>query len=106
LKEIAWKATISRPTVTWGQLMKAFKGIVLQLMNAFKGIVLMLVGIAWALLWLTIFTSIADLPTDPPLVAQKLLSLPSDTRLIQASLFFIMLLGLVPFGFGINRLIR
>ena len=86
--------------------MKAFKGIVLQLMNAVKGIVLMLVGIAWALLWLTIFTSIADLPTDPPLVAQKLLSLPSDTRLIQASLFFIMLLGLVPFGFGINRLIR
>jgi hypothetical protein len=75
-------------------------------MNALKGIVLVLVGIAWALAWLTIFTSIADLPTDPPLVAQNLVSLPPDTRLIQATLFFVMLLGVVPFGFGINRLVR
>jgi hypothetical protein len=90
----------------WGQLMNASKAIVLQLMNAFKGIVLVLVGIAWALAWLTIFTSIPDLPTDPPLVAQNLVSLPSDTRLTQATLFFVMLLGVVPFGFGISRLIR
>jgi hypothetical protein len=86
--------------------MNASKAIVLQLMNAFKGIVLVLVGIAWASLWLSIFTSIADLPTDPPLVVQNLVSLPSDTRLTQAALFFFMLLGVVPFGFGINRLIR
>jgi hypothetical protein len=75
-------------------------------MNALKGIVLVLVAIAWALAWLTIFTSIADLPSDPPLVAQNLVSLPSDTRLIQATLFFVLLLGFLPFGFGINRLIR
>ena len=63
-------------------------------MNAFKGVALILVGTAWGLFWITLFASIRDLPD------------PSDTRLIQTTLFFVMLLGVVPFGFGINRLIR
>jgi hypothetical protein len=63
-------------------------------MNAFKGVALVFVGTAWGLFWITLFASIRDLPD------------PSDTRLIQIALFFVMLLGVVPFGFGINRLIR
>jgi hypothetical protein len=63
-------------------------------MNAFKGVALILVGTAWGLFWIALFASIRDLPD------------PLDTRLIQTSLFFVMLLGVVPFSFGINRLIR
>ena len=67
-----------------------------QLMKAFKSVVLILAGTAWALLWLCIFTSITDHPFYDTL----------DTRLMQATLLFVMLLGMVPFGFGINQLIR
>jgi hypothetical protein len=64
-------------------------------MNAFRGVVLMLVGTAWGLLWITVFASIQNLPTGP-----------SGTTAIQIAVFFIMLFGIVPFGFGINRLVR
>jgi hypothetical protein len=66
-------------------------------MNVFKGVALILVGTAWGLLWVTILASIRDLPNP---------SDTSDIKLIQTALFFVILLGVVPFGFGINRLIR
>jgi hypothetical protein len=65
-------------------------------MKTFKGVVLILVGTAWALLWLFIFASIVDHPFYDTI----------ETRIMQAALFFVMLLGMVPVGFGINQFIR
>jgi hypothetical protein len=63
-------------------------------MNAFRGVALILVGTVWAFFWLCIFTSI-DLPTDVV-----------EMKIIQATLLLVMLFGIVPFGFGINRLLN
>ena len=62
-----------------------------QLVEAFKGVVLILVGTAWAFLCLFIFTSITYSFYDT-----------LDTRL---ALLFLMLLGVVPISFGMNRLV-
>jgi hypothetical protein len=61
-------------------------------MITFKGVVLTLVGTAWAFFWVFIFASITDH------------SFYDNTGLVQVIVFFVMLLGIVPFGLGISRL--
>jgi hypothetical protein len=63
-------------------------------MSTFKGVVLALVGTAWAFFWVFIFGSITDH------------FFYDETRLVQAIVFFVMLLGIVPFSFGISRLTK
>ena len=63
-------------------------------MNDFKGFALIFVGTAWGLLWITIFASIPDH------------YFYDDTRLVQGTVFLVMSLCILPFGFGINRLIK
>jgi len=63
--------------------------------EALKGFALILVGTAWAFLCLFVLTSITD----------HFISNTLDTRLAQAILLFLMLLGMVPISFGMNRLI-
>jgi hypothetical protein len=65
-------------------------------MKAFKSVVLILLGTAWGLFWLLVFASITDHASYDVV----------DTRAMQTTLFFVMLLGIVRLGIGINRFIR
>jgi hypothetical protein len=62
--------------------------------NAFKGVVLILVGTAWGLLGTYVLASLTENPFY------------DGARFEQEIAFFIMLLGIVPFGVGINRLVK
>jgi hypothetical protein len=77
-----------RPTIM------AISPLLGQLVNAFEGVVLISIGVAWGVLWVSVFASI----TDDAFV--------SDTRVLQITIFFVMLLGILPFGFGIDRLVK
>ena len=66
-------------------------------MNFFRSVVLIVVGIVTALFGLFILTSI----TNDPSFANV-----TDARLLQTICFLVMLIGAVPFGFGVAGLFR
>jgi len=66
-------------------------------MNFFRSVVLIVVGIVTALFGLFILTSI----TNDPNFANV-----TDARLLQTICFLVMLIGVVPFGFGVVGLFR
>ena len=55
-------------------------------MESFKSIVLVLVGIVWSLFWVAVLGSISNYDSD-----------------VWVIVFFIMLTGIVPIGFGVLR---
>jgi hypothetical protein len=63
-------------------------------MKALKGFVLIFVGIAWALLWTVILASINDHDY----------SIDLELLVIQLLCVFAILIGVIPFGFGVSRL--
>ena len=54
-------------------------------------------GIVWSLFWLTVLTTI----TNDPGVSGN-----ADLKVFQTVCFFIMCLGVVPFGIGVARIAR
>jgi hypothetical protein len=58
-------------------------------MESFKSIVLVLVGIVWSLFWVAVLGSISNYDSD-----------------VWVIVFFIMLTGIVPVGFGVLRRAR
>jgi len=63
--------------------------------KVFKSVVLIFVGIAWALFWLVILTSITN---------DLSYSDNSEVRVLQTFCVLAMLMGVVPFGFGVSQL--
>lgn len=71
-------------------------GVKRQVTSFIRNVLLVIVGYVWALFWFSLLLSITDDPSY-----SSIINLPW-----KATFFFVMLMGLVPLGFGLTRLVR